>query len=78
MPARIGRVKSGEDLDQGRLAGAVLTQEPVNFALCDLESGVVESALAAERLGQPGQEERQRRSLRYGRVRSRAGHFTML
>ena len=76
LPAGIGRVKPGEDLDEGRFAGAVLTQEPVDFALGDLERRVVQGALPAERLGQSGQEERQRRSLDRGRVRSRARHLT--
>ena len=76
LPAGIRRMKPGEDLDEGRFAGAVLTQQTVNFALGDLESSVVEGALPAERLGQPCQKERQRRSLEHGRVRRRGRHIT--
>ena len=78
LPAGIGCVKPGEDLDEGRFAGAVLTQQTVDFALGDLESSVVQGALPAERLGEPGQKERQRRSLEHGRVRRRGRHVTSI
>ena len=49
---RVGLVVAGEDLDQRRLAGAVLADERVHFARGDIDADVVERDLARERLRQ--------------------------
>ena len=48
--ARIGVVEAGEALDQGRLAGAVLTDQRVDLGLADLEGDVLQGALPGEGL----------------------------
>jgi hypothetical protein len=39
--ARIGLVNTGDDLDQGGLAGAVLAQQSMDFAGEDLEMDIL-------------------------------------
>jgi hypothetical protein len=51
--ARVARHHAREDLDQRRLAGAVLTQQRVDLAAPQGEVDVRERLLAAERLAQP-------------------------
>ena len=51
-------VVSGEDLDDGRLPGAVLADERMDLAGGDLEVDVVERTLSRERLAQAVQTER--------------------
>ena len=46
-----GRVEAGHDLDQGRLAGAVLAEEGVHFARVQRDVRTVERLRAAEALG---------------------------
>jgi hypothetical protein len=46
----LGRVEAGEDLEQGRLARAVLAEQAVDLAAAVGQRGVVERALAAEAL----------------------------
>jgi len=53
-------MEAGQDLDQGGLARAVLAEQPVHLALCDLKRDVVERTLATEALGQPGQQQGER------------------
>ncbi len=48
--ARIGLVKAGEDLDQRRLAGAVLAHQPVHLARAQRQRHAVQRAHDAERL----------------------------
>ena len=50
--ARVGRVISGQRLDQGRFARAVLSDEGVDFAGADVERHIGERASAGERLGE--------------------------
>ena len=51
--ADVRLVVAGEDLDDGRLAGAVLADEGMDLAGGDLEVDVVERPLSGERLAQP-------------------------
>ena len=46
----VGLVRTGEDLDQGRLAGAVLAEQAVHLAGADVEVDAVEGADARELL----------------------------
>jgi hypothetical protein len=48
-------MKAGEDLDERRLARAVLAEQAMDFALLDLEGRVIEGALAAKSLAEPGE-----------------------
>ena len=48
--ARVGFVIAGKNLDQGRLARAVLSQQRVHFAAAQLKVDVVQSSLALEGL----------------------------
>ena len=50
--AGIGGVDAGEDLDQRRLAGAVLAEQRMHLAAPDVEVDVVERQRAGEALGQ--------------------------
>jgi hypothetical protein len=43
---------AGQDLDQGRLPGAVVTEEGVHFAAAQLEVHAIERGLTVEDLGQ--------------------------
>ena len=56
--AVVGLVVPGEDLDDGRLPGAVLADERMDLAGGDLEVDVVERTLSRERLAQAVQTER--------------------
>ena len=73
-----GRVHAGDDLHQGGLAGAVLTDDGVHLARPHVEVDAVEDAYAEERLADaPEREQRRRRSDRtsrgpYGRQPSRS------
>ncbi len=49
---RIRLVEAGQDLDQRRLAGAVLAEETVHLAAGDREVDIVERFRAAEMLGE--------------------------
>ena len=49
--AAIGRFGAGHDLDQRRLAGAVLANQRVDFARANIERDAIERAGAGERLG---------------------------
>jgi hypothetical protein len=51
--ARIGRLRSGQDLHQRRFSGAVLADERVHFAGFDIERDAVERTDAGERLHDP-------------------------
>ncbi len=53
----IGRVITGEDLDQRRLARAVVAQQAVDLARADREVDAIERPGAAETLRQPAQRE---------------------
>ena len=46
-------VEAAEDLDERRLAGAVLAQQAVNLAMKNGEAHVVERPRAAKALGKP-------------------------
>ena len=46
----VGRVEAGEDLDERRLAGAVLAEKPVNLSRHHVEAHVAQRAGAAEGL----------------------------
>src|SRR5207247_1025897 len=50
-----GRMHAGEDLDQRRLAGAVLADQAEDFAAQDVERHLVERAHAGELLAEPAQ-----------------------
>ena len=52
--AAIGLVDAGQDLHEGRLAGAVLTDERVDLPRSQLEGRIDERADAREFLGDPG------------------------
>ena len=58
----VGWKHSAQDLQQRRLAGAVLAQERMDFAVSDAEVDVSERLNAAERLGDPGHPDGDRRS----------------
>src|SRR3984893_15835546 len=47
----VGSVNPGDDLDQGRLACAILSHSRVNLATHQREGGVIESTNARKRLG---------------------------
>ena len=47
----VGRLGAGKDFEQGRLAGAVLAQESMDFRVTNLEVDVLEGAHAGEGLG---------------------------
>src|SRR5215472_9437353 len=49
----ISVVKSRQDLDEGRLAGAVLPKQAVNFAVTDRQADIVERLDTAEVLAEP-------------------------
>ena len=51
--ARVGFVDAGQDLDQGRLAGAVLTEQRVNFATTKIEVDLIEGERRGEALDEP-------------------------
>ncbi len=51
--AALGRIDAREDLDQGRLAGAVLAEQRVHLAALDLEVDGVERERAGEALAEP-------------------------
>ena len=53
LAPRVGAVDAADELDQGRLAGAVLSDQGVDLAAFEREVGVVEHRDARERLGQP-------------------------
>ena len=48
--AGVRAVRAGEDLDQGRLAGAVLSEQAVHFTGADIEVDPVQGADAGKRL----------------------------
>ena len=56
------RVDAGENLDQRRLAGAVLAEQRMDLAATDVEIDRVERQRAGEALGQAGDREQRRRS----------------
>lgn len=47
----VGSMNPGDDLDQGRLACAILSHQRVNLATHQREGGVIESTNAWKRLG---------------------------
>ena len=47
---RVGLVVAGEDLDQGRLAGAVLADERMHLTRSDVDADVVQGDLSGEGL----------------------------
>ena len=49
----IGVMEARKNLDEGRLAGTVLTKKAVDFAVTDSQTDVVERFDAAEALGEP-------------------------
>ena len=53
----VRRVIAGQQLDDRRLAGAVLPDESVDLADADVEPGAVERHLSGEGLDHPGQME---------------------
>src|SRR5829696_1080592 len=53
--AAIGRVDTGEDLHEGRLAGSVLAHQRVDFAWLEVELDVFERLDARKRLGDAAQ-----------------------
>src|SRR6516164_4001968 len=55
--ARVRRIGSGDDLDQGRLAGAVLANQSVNLSGPDLKAHATESANAWKALRDPFERE---------------------
>lgn len=61
LGARFGRVKSCQNLDQRRLARAILAQKPVHFAQHDIEGDVIERQRAPEALRKVSNSERRRR-----------------
>ena len=66
----VGSVNPGDNLDQGRLACAILSHQRVNLAANQREGGVVESTNAWKRLGDALQGETHRaRSIRTVRKR---------
>src|SRR5579883_2668400 len=62
-PSAIGRIKAGDDIDAGRLAGAVGADEAEDLAWLQMEGQPVQRAEAAEALDEPLDLE-QRRHLR--------------
>ena len=52
--ARIGAVRAGQNLEQRRLAGAVLAQKRMDFGLADFEMHVLERKHAGKALADPG------------------------
>ena len=48
--ARVGTVHAGDDLDEGRFAGAVLAHQGVDLARLQVERDVIERSNARERL----------------------------
>jgi hypothetical protein len=68
--SRVGRVKTGENLDERRLAATVLAQKAVDFAWSDFKRRVVEGLLAPEGLAQVPKPKR-----RYGRRRRGADAY---
>ena len=70
LGARLGRVKSCQNLDQRRLARAVLAKKPVHFAPLDVEGNVVEGQGAAEALRKVSDSERRRRPRRAPSLRT--------
>ena len=55
--ARVGVVDARKDLDQGRLAGAVLPEQRMNFAAADVEVDAIERDRRGETLDEPGHDE---------------------
>ena len=49
--ALVGLVEAGDDLDQRRLAGAVLAEQGMHLAGADIEADPVQRAHAGKRLG---------------------------
>ena len=49
--AGVGLVEAGDDLDQRRLAGAVLAEQRMHLAGADVEADPVQRAHAGKRLG---------------------------
>src|SRR5208282_768930 len=74
--ARIGVVRARQNLEQRRLAGAVLAPKGMDFGLADFEMDVLERKHAGEAFADPGHfQDRTRRRPREGRRRRRrAGH----
>ena len=60
LPARIGGVVAGEDLDEGGLARAVLAEQPPDLTRTDGQGHVVEHDAAPERLRQVPDRQRRR------------------
>ena len=58
--AGVGAMDAGEDLDQRRLAGAVLAEQRMHLAGADVEVDSVERQRAGEALGQAGDLEQAR------------------
>ena len=55
--AGVGFVNARQNLDQGRLAGAVLTEQRVNLAAIEIEVDVIEGDRRGEALDEPGHDE---------------------
>ena len=52
--ARVGFVDARQNLDQGRLAGAILTEQRVNLATTEIKIDVIKRARRGETLDEPG------------------------
>ena len=74
--ARVRAVRAGQNLEQRRLAGAVLAKQGVDLGVADFEMDVLERKHAGEALADPGHLEDRavRRAASGGRRRRRAGH----
>ena len=55
LGARVSPVVSGQHLDQGRLAGAVLSHQGVDLAVCDIQRHAIQGLRTRERLGEVDQ-----------------------
>src|SRR3989475_32025 len=60
----VGLVDAGEDLDQRGFAGAVLADDRVDFARCELERDLVESLSGEEALAEPLGDDHRHRATR--------------
>ena len=71
--ASVGVVDARQDLDQRRLAGAVLPEQRVNLAAANVEVDMIERERRGEALDEAGHDE-QRLDRRPEKVRSAAVH----
>jgi hypothetical protein len=66
--AAVGRVEPGDDLDQRRLAGAVVAEEADDLVVPDHEADVLERSYVVERLRDAIELEQVRRRRLHGRL----------